>query len=186
MRSLRSLLALSLLFVASQVYAQCGGCGGRSYGGCGVSTNYGGCGANYGTYSWCGGVTYGTYGRYAPSTDCGCGQGTQGVQDDESEQPTTTIRKKSTKPPVPGPTTYENRDSANLVVDVPRESQVEINGKATSSTGERRTYLSPNLQYGSVYRYNIFVDGVTKTVYLRAGEAKHLNFMVSPTMTAQK
>ncbi len=44
-------------------------------------------------------------------------------------------------------------DSAMLTVSVPADARVFVNGHATTSTGETRTYISRNLRPGATYTY---------------------------------
>ncbi|MCU0874871.1 MAG: TIGR03000 domain-containing protein [Pirellulaceae bacterium] len=60
----------------------------------------------------------------------------------------------------------------------------KLNGKATSSTGSFRQYISPSLSQGGAYTYEVRVEatrvgqvvGQTQTVQLRAGETQNLAF----------
>ena len=74
--------------------------------------------------------------------------------------------------------------SALLTVSVPADARVYVNGKATSSTGSFRQYISPSLSQGGAYTYEVRVEatrvgqvvGQTQTVQLRAGETQNLAF----------
>jgi uncharacterized protein (TIGR03000 family) len=75
-------------------------------------------------------------------------------------------------------------DSGVLTVSVPADARVFVNGKATSSTGAVRHYVSRGLRNGYKYAYEVRVemvrDGRTiedvKTIELRAGETNYLAF----------
>lgn len=163
---MRSLLTLILVLVVSQVYGQ-------------------------GYYTSCDCIPV-----YCVPVYCGCGPSGETTSPTtaplpkpfmpgptDSPTPTTERSILTPKPYMPGPTAYQST-SAMLVIDVPAEAQVEINGRVTRSTGQRRSYLTTDLQYDSVYRYNVSVNGVYRTVFLRAGETKYLAFtgdFISPS-----
>ena len=95
------------------------------------------------------------------------------------------------KQPLPGPTTYyiptpEPEPSLNgtIIVHVPVNASVKINGKATQSTGIVRTYVSQGLERGKSYRYDVTVDGKTKRVMLSAGDSRELNFLPAVILSA--
>jgi uncharacterized protein (TIGR03000 family) len=79
-------------------------------------------------------------------------------------------------------------DSGVLTVNVPADAKVFVNGKATSSTGSQRHFVSRGLRSGFKYAYQVRVevvrDGRTvedaKSVELRAGENSRLAFNMSP------
>jgi uncharacterized protein (TIGR03000 family) len=73
---------------------------------------------------------------------------------------------------------------AKLTVSVPSDAQVFINGTRTSSTGDRRQYVSTGLVPGNRYGYVVRVQAVrngqtleaTREVALAAGEQRQLSF----------
>jgi uncharacterized protein (TIGR03000 family) len=75
------------------------------------------------------------------------------------------------------------RAAASLVVLVPKDAVVFINGKPTASTGTRREYFSEGLLFGHDYRYVVRAkfprDGKiaeeTCEALLRAGESSTLS-----------
>ncbi len=79
-------------------------------------------------------------------------------------------------------------DNAMLSVDVPADAQVFVNDHATTSRGQRRTYLSRGLKPGAHYTYKIRAeftrDGkvVTEeqTVQLTAGQTRAVVFSDRP------
>jgi uncharacterized protein (TIGR03000 family) len=79
-------------------------------------------------------------------------------------------------------------DSGVLTVSVPSDAKVFVNGKATTSIGAQRHFVSRGLRNGFKYAYEVRVevvrDGRTvedvKTVELRAGETNRLAFNMSP------
>ncbi|MEQ8788498.1 MAG: TIGR03000 domain-containing protein [Pirellulaceae bacterium] len=120
----------------------------------GYGSGYGGCGYGYG----------GCYG-----CDPCCGNWHVAC-----DPCVTTVR----KPAAPVP---PKADMASLLLSVPADSQVLVNGHETTSTGATRTYYSRGLREGEQYKYEIRVlDGdaaeETKTVYLTGGTRSRLNF----------
>jgi uncharacterized protein (TIGR03000 family) len=57
--------------------------------------------------------------------------------------------------PIITPTTSVEPDAIHLYVQVPESAKVFINGKATSSTGATRHYVSRGVEAGSSYRFEI-------------------------------
>lgn len=74
---------------------------------------------------------------------------------------------KSTGPPEP----------ATITVKVPQRAKVSINGSVTKQTGIERTFVTPELDYGKVYKYviKVSIDGdenndVERTLQVYAGQ----------------
>jgi len=73
---------------------------------------------------------------------------------------------------------------AYIIVDVPPDAQVWLEGRSTSQTGATRTYVSPVLPYGQNYAYEARARwhtgaGVmekTHSVVVKAGTQVRLNF----------
>jgi len=78
-------------------------------------------------------------------------------------------------------------DGAMLVVTVPAEAKIFVNGSKTSATGGLRRYVSRGLEPGKGYEYSVRMvvdrDGTaheeTKVVSLAAGERKTVSFNVA-------
>jgi uncharacterized protein (TIGR03000 family) len=78
-------------------------------------------------------------------------------------------------------------DSGVLTVSVPADAKVYVNGKATTSTGSVRHYVSRGLRSGYKYGYEVRVEvqregrvvDELKTVEMRAGETNRLAFNLS-------
>jgi uncharacterized protein (TIGR03000 family) len=72
-----------------------------------------------------------------------------------------------------------NRDVL-LRLQVPADAKVWIDGTLTNSTGESRSYLSPPLNAGQNYSYQIRVQSgagdQTRTVPVRSGDRINLDF----------
>jgi len=81
-------------------------------------------------------------------------------------------------------------DGALLIVSVPAEAKVFVNGDRTSSSGEVRRFLSRGLETGRRYEFVVKMavdrDGTTaeetKVVRLTAGEQSSLAFSVKPAV----
>ena len=98
-------------------------------------------------------------------------------------------------PPAPGSHTsnYDAADAAMLAVSVPADAKVFVNGRATTSVGPQRQYVSRGLEAGMRYDYEVRAEFVrdgkpvseTKSVQLTAGTRSDLSFGSSETQTAQ-
>jgi uncharacterized protein (TIGR03000 family) len=88
---------------------------------------------------------------------------------------------------LPGGSTYLNRNSVLISVNVPAEARIYVNGNPTSSTGATRQYVSRGLVAGRQYTYEfkaeLNADGKTLTdtqiVRLTAGEQTQVAFNLS-------
>ena len=68
--------------------------------------------------------------------------------------------------------------AATIVVSLPADAKLTIDGQATTSTSEHRVFVSPSLPAGQEYHYTlqaeVVVDGkpvtLSKTIAVRAGE----------------
>jgi uncharacterized protein (TIGR03000 family) len=84
--------------------------------------------------------------------------------------------------PIRGPT------PARLLVRLPADARLTIDGEATRSTGQMRRFISPPLAPGQTFRYTLRVEvtrdgkrqGETKEVTVRAGEESEV------TLTARE
>jgi uncharacterized protein (TIGR03000 family) len=71
-----------------------------------------------------------------------------------------------------------------LAVEVPEGAKIFVNGQPTRSTGERREFVSRNLELGYTYTYEVRAEAIrdgqtvveTKKVDLKAGETARLAF----------
>jgi uncharacterized protein (TIGR03000 family) len=93
----------------------------------------------------------------------------------------------------PGTTYYQLQDAGYLLVSVPADAQVYVNGRATTSTGADRQYVSRGLENGQRYSYEVRAEVVrdgktvteTKVAQLTAGSQASLTFSLSsPASTA--
>jgi uncharacterized protein (TIGR03000 family) len=128
-----------------------GGCYGGGYGGC-YGGGYGGCyGGGYG--GCCGG------GYVIPMQE----EKKEEKKDDKND------KKEIGAVTAPAP--------ATIVVTLPTDAKLLIDGAATKSTSSERTFVSPELMPGSVYHYTLKAEfmkegqavSVTKTIEVRAG-----------------
>lgn len=91
--------------------------------------------------------------------------------------------------PAPGGSTSTQRADGMLIVEVPTDAKIYVNGRLTSTPGEVREYVSRNLAHGYNYAYEVRAevqrDGQTitdtKRVDLRAGESTKLAFNLAPS-----
>jgi uncharacterized protein (TIGR03000 family) len=87
-------------------------------------------------------------------------------------------------PALPGGSTYLNRNSVLISVNVPADAKIFVNGNATRSTGSSRQYISRGLVAGRQYTYElkaeVEVNGKTvsdtQVVRLTAGERTQVAF----------
>jgi uncharacterized protein (TIGR03000 family) len=83
--------------------------------------------------------------------------------------------------------------AAVIVVSLPADAKLTVDGEATTSTSDHRVFLSPSLPTGQAYHYTltaeVVVDGrpvaVSKTVAVRAGEESHIT-LTPPTGVAAR
>jgi uncharacterized protein (TIGR03000 family) len=81
-----------------------------------------------------------------------------------------------------------------LVVNLPADAQLTIDGAATVSTSDTRVFVSPPLQLGQEYSYTLTAtitrDGeaksITQEVTVRAGEETRVTLPVPATVVAAK
>jgi uncharacterized protein (TIGR03000 family) len=84
---------------------------------------------------------------------------------------------------VPMPKKKKTETSANLFVTLPADAKLTINGQVTTSTSETRLFVTPPLEIGWDYQYQlqaeIVRDGqrriLTKKVDVRPGEETRVN-----------
>ena len=149
-------------------YCHCGGyvyCGGYCGGCCGGYGGYGGYG-----YSNGGAPYYGPGMPYQP----GYGPGTPGKKGEQ----------------VPPPKKTE--ETATLVVTVPQEARLLIDGNPMKSTSSRRVFVSPPLLPGREYYYTLRAEVVRdgqvvateERAYLRAGSQTTINLQLPAATVA--
>jgi len=123
-------------------------------------------------------VNYGGCGGMMPYGGGGCGM------------PVIVDPKTNTKPmpksgePLPAPKAGEKKTSATIVVSLPADARLIVDGNATTSTSDRRTLFTPALEVGSTYVYSmraeIVRDGRTESqtqqVTVRGGEVSNIQF----------
>jgi uncharacterized protein (TIGR03000 family) len=149
-----------------------GGCyGGMGYGGCyggGYGGCYGGMGYGGGCYGGMGGIIL---------------QGTQGgTKAEKIGKPKN--GKEESMAPAP----------ATIVVDLPADAQLKIDGEATTSTGNSRVFVSPTLNPGREYHYTLKAevqrDGepvtLERTITVKAGEITPVALTLPAAGVAQR
>jgi uncharacterized protein (TIGR03000 family) len=83
--------------------------------------------------------------------------------------------------------------SALIVVSLPADAKLTIDGEATTSTSDKRVFVSNNLPTGQEFHYTlkaeVMVDGksveVSKVVTVRAGEETNVT-LAAPTAVAAR
>jgi uncharacterized protein (TIGR03000 family) len=193
-----------------------GGCIGGGYGGAraGGAACYGSCGGScYGVFGCCGGYTAcfgGNYGSNAPYYHVygayGCGVYFLGCAGDITYK----------TPPIAGEKKDEKKDDkkddkkgekkdkedaetratqATVVVQVPEDAKLIVDGVPASLTSDTRTFVTPDLLPGRTYYYMITAEiqregrtiAHTEKVLVRAGEISRVNFRdMIATSSAQR
>jgi uncharacterized protein (TIGR03000 family) len=170
-----------------------GGCHGNCYGGC-YGNCYGGCygcgggghhkharrshGCHGGCYGNCCGGCYGG-GCYGSCYGGGCYGG--GCFGTPVAPPVFMPEEKGKKTPS---TSVDSAAPATIVVNVPADARLTIDGEATTSTSTQRVFVSPTLNAGREYHYTLkaeFVkDGkvvkLSKEIAVRAGNETRVQF----------
>lgn len=81
-----------------------------------------------------------------------------------------------------------------IIINLPANARLTVDGVATTSTSARRTLITPNLEFGSTYVYTVQAeivrDGQTVTrshqVTVRGGEVSTVNFNFSNEAVASR
>jgi len=81
-----------------------------------------------------------------------------------------------------------------IIVSLPVDARLTVDGAATSSTSDRRTLVTPDLQVGSTYVYTMQAEVVrdgrnmveTQQVTVRGGEVANVNFNFSTQGVASR
>jgi uncharacterized protein (TIGR03000 family) len=156
----------------------CHGCRGGCYGGC-----YG-----YGCHGCYGGYSYGCHGCYGGGYAYGCyGGGCYGVPvmpGAHHGKPEDTKKKMGS---LAGP------NAATIVVNLPADARLMVDDKPTTSTGERRVLVSPDLTPGKEYYYTLKAEAmrdgqtvkVEQRVDVRAGRETPVTLVLPPTGVAR-
>jgi len=71
-----------------------------------------------------------------------------------------------------------------LIVTVPADTRLSIDGEATTSTATQRVFVSPALDFGREYHYTLQAEFLkngkkvtrSKEVAVKAGEETHVSF----------
>ena len=81
-------------------------------------------------------------------------------------------------------TSLEGAAPATLIVTIPADARLRIDGEATTSTTSQRVFVSPALNFGREYHYTLEAEfqkngkmvKVTKEVAVKAGDETRVNF----------
>jgi uncharacterized protein (TIGR03000 family) len=157
-------------------YGCCGGGYGGGYG-C-YGGGYGGCyGGGYG-----GGMSYGCCGSVVTTTPQTTPEVTPEPSNGDTEKKgDADMEKKGVRGPTP----------ARLLVQLPADARLTIDGEATTSTSAVRVFNTPPLQPGRSYHYDLTAEtnrnGVpvrtTQRVQVRAGQQSRVVFTLPTTST---
>lgn len=187
----------------SGCYGSCSGC----YGCCGGCCGGGwGCWGSCSGCSGCWGSCSGCSGCWGSCTGCnGCYGGGYTIGAPVSSAPVYTAPSTYVAPgyqdTLPTTTTYpadprlgnsiapvstgsDRQASAKLLIDLPADAKLFVDGQLTTSTSENRVFTTPALQGGLTYFYDLKAeisrDGLTHTeskrVIVRSGDSIHTSF----------
>jgi uncharacterized protein (TIGR03000 family) len=83
----------------------------------------------------------------------------------------------------------EGSAPATIIVNVPATAKLTIDGNATTSTNERRVFVSPALEAGQEYYYTLKAElnGQVKEerVSVRAGQEVTVKIEVTPSVASK-
>lgn len=162
------------------------GChGGRKHGGC--------CGCYGGGYGGCyGGGFGGCYGSFAGGFGgCYGGVGGMGGVGGVVVPPVAPVA--PTAPAAPANSknkvSIEGAAPATLIVSVPADARLSIDGEETTSTTTQRTFVSPALEIGRTYHYTLQAEIIkngakvtmSKEIAVQAGEETRVSFNANDT-----
>ena len=82
---------------------------------------------------------------------------------------------------------------ATLIVNLPTNATLVINGMQMTSTSARRIFESPNLTAGKVYEYDLLAQMIengqvvnrTRTITVRAGQQSEITFDFNAAIAAK-
>ncbi len=97
-------------------------------------------------------------------------------------------------PPVKGKIGLDNVAPATLIVSVPAEARLTVDGQITSSTSTQRVFVTPALSLDRVYNYTIEAeyvrDGklvkISKEVAVKAGDETRVRFDDEASLVASR
>jgi uncharacterized protein (TIGR03000 family) len=190
-----------------------GGCWGGCYGGCYGGWGYGGWGGCYGgcyggwggCYGGWGGCYGGCYGGWGGCYGGGCGGYAWGggyggyvLASPSSYVPTyvvngTTLNTTTSAYYSPAGQAVD-RTRATIVVHLPADATLIVDGRPTQSRSATRTFTSPPLEAGKTYSYvfraELNRDGermaVDKTIRVRAGKTEEVSLDLRPAQSADR
>jgi uncharacterized protein (TIGR03000 family) len=174
-------------YVCAGGYGCAGGCFGGGYGcmgggyGC-MGGGYGCMGGGYGCaggFGGCygGGMAYGCAGGWGCAGGYGCAGGVV-------LPPVTGPAPKQKGEKIPPPVKSQLEAPATILVSLPAEAKLLVDGAATMSTSSERRLVSPTLQTGRDYHYTLTAEVVRngqtvreeRPVTVRAGEETRVQF----------
>jgi uncharacterized protein (TIGR03000 family) len=184
---------------------------GDTYAGYTYPGTYGGYMSGYGNGNYMGGYVYPQTGAYMGDGYYQGGTTIQGTTTDTERPATGTDRRdrergldRSPQGPDRGtPDKSRDRDKdrevsiptpARIVVSLPADAKLTVDGTPTTSTSSTRVFVSPALEPGQQYQYTFRAEVVrkgerqsaTKQVVVRAGHESRVQFDLPATTVAQK
>ncbi len=96
--------------------------------------------------------------------------------------------------PVPAPKKTSLNAPATIVVSLPADARLFVDGAPTNSTTENRSLVTPGLEFGSTYVYTVRAEVVrdgrtveqTQQVLVRGGETTPVRFDFSTQTVASR
>jgi uncharacterized protein (TIGR03000 family) len=176
-----------------------GGCSGYASAGC-YGGGYGGC---YGGGGCAGGRKHGHH-RRGGSNCCGCSGGNVGCYGGGyggcyggGMGGGMVMPPSQTRPapaPLPAPQKTGLSAPATIVVSVPADAKVTVDGRPTASNSTRRTLITPALEQGAEYVYSLRAEvtrdgqtlAQTQQVTVRAGETFQVPFSFAASSVASR
>ena len=125
---------------------------------------------------------------YVCSTSSGCTSGTPVV-------PAKKVLPKGSEPvPTPKKTTAQSAAPATIIVSLPAEARLFVDGASTTSTSDRRTLVTPELAFGTTYAYTIRAEIVrdgqvqsqSQQVNVIGGQTANVQFNLSTQGVASR
>jgi uncharacterized protein (TIGR03000 family) len=164
-------------------YGGCHGGWGGGYGGCSGYHHGGGWGGGYGGCSGYHGLHYGCGGGYGGGYHHGGGYGGGSYQSGYYGGGYGYLPASEYQQPYASNT---NANAATIMVNIPADARLTVDGNATTSTGNRRVLVTPALETGGSYvlRAEISTNGQsrveTREVMVRPGQTTVVDFNTPP------
>jgi uncharacterized protein (TIGR03000 family) len=146
----------------------------------------------------CCGSTYVTYGCYGGGYGCygggyGCYGGGYGCTGGPHHMPKMEEKKGEQLGKPKGTDMGAIPAPATIVVSLPADARLTIDGNATTSTGDRRVFVSPDLNPGQEYHYTLTAQitsngqtmRIEKRIPVRAGQETPVSLTMAEAVAAR-